>query len=137
MVARWAAWYAAWQSQWHNAGLHSERSAENSANTWGIVDMDFAGRVALITGAANGIGRAASLGFARAGARVVLEEQGKVSQGTPSHVTADGARAAVMAYGCSNVSSLSRGPNDTWHGRCQKGGDTIDVIVDQQGKVSK
>ena len=37
--------------------------------------MDFAGRVALITGAANGIGRAASLGFARAGARVVLADQ--------------------------------------------------------------
>jgi NAD(P)-dependent dehydrogenase (short-subunit alcohol dehydrogenase family) len=34
--------------------------------------MDFHGKVALITGAGNGIGRAAALGFARLGAKVVV-----------------------------------------------------------------
>ncbi len=37
--------------------------------------MDFTGKVALITGGANGIGRAAALGFARRGARVVLADR--------------------------------------------------------------
>ena len=66
---------------------------------------------------------------------VMIDEQGKVSEGTPSHITAASARAALMSYGCSNVSALTRGPNDTWQGRCQKGSNTIDVAVDQQGKV--
>jgi NAD(P)-dependent dehydrogenase (short-subunit alcohol dehydrogenase family) len=37
--------------------------------------MDFAGKVALITGAGNGIGRAASLAFAQRGALVVLVDR--------------------------------------------------------------
>jgi hypothetical protein len=66
---------------------------------------------------------------------VLVDEQGKVSQGAPSHVTAGVARADLMAYGCSNVSTLSRGPRGSWHGRCQKGGETIEVTVDQQGRI--
>jgi NAD(P)-dependent dehydrogenase (short-subunit alcohol dehydrogenase family) len=38
------------------------------------VTYDFAGKVALVTGAAGGIGRAAALGFARAGASVVVAD---------------------------------------------------------------
>src|SRR3712207_5884792 len=34
--------------------------------------MDFAGKVAVVTGGANGIGRSVSLGFAQRGARVVI-----------------------------------------------------------------
>lgn len=37
--------------------------------------MDFKGKVALVTGAANGIGRASAIGFARDGARVVLVDR--------------------------------------------------------------
>ena len=37
--------------------------------------MDFKGKVALITGAGNGIGRASALGFARDGAKVVVVDR--------------------------------------------------------------
>ena len=39
------------------------------------MDLDFTGKIALITGAGNGIGRAAALGFAKAGARVVVVDR--------------------------------------------------------------
>jgi NAD(P)-dependent dehydrogenase (short-subunit alcohol dehydrogenase family) len=48
--------------------------------------MDFKGKVALVTGAANGIGRATSLGFAQHGAKVVLVDR-----------DVDGAKAAAGA----------------------------------------
>ena len=37
--------------------------------------MDFSGKVAVVTGGANGIGRAVSLGFARRGAKVVVVDR--------------------------------------------------------------
>ncbi len=81
--------------------------------------MDFTGKVALITGAANGIGRAAAVGFARHGARVVAVDRdasgaqataGIIRQhgGDAIHVAADVTRAddvrgyvaaAVESYG--------------------------------------
>lgn len=67
---------------------------------------------------------------------VMVDEQGRVSQGASSHVTSAKARALLMANGCSNVSNLTRGPNDTWRGSCQKGGDKINVTVNQQGNIS-
>ena len=68
---------------------------------------------------------------------VMVDPQGKVSTGTARSVTSAHARSALMDYGCSNVSTLSRGPEGTWHGQCLKGGQTVNVIVDQQGKVSQ
>jgi 3-oxoacyl-[acyl-carrier protein] reductase len=37
--------------------------------------MDFTGKIAVVTGGANGIGRAVSLGFARRGAKVVVVDR--------------------------------------------------------------
>jgi NAD(P)-dependent dehydrogenase (short-subunit alcohol dehydrogenase family) len=62
-----------------------------------IENGSFAGKVAFVTGAANGIGRAAALAFARAGANVVvgdISEQG--NQETARMVEELGARALAV-----------------------------------------
>ena len=70
--------------------------------------MDFKGKVAVITGAANGIGRAAAMGFAAHGATVVLVDRdgagakaaaGAIEQkgGKALAVTADVTKAADVA----------------------------------------
>ena len=81
--------------------------------------MDFTGQVAIVTGAANGIGRAAALAFAARGAKVVavdrdaegvartaqtIQQQGGTALGVGADVTKSGdvaryVKAAVDAYG--------------------------------------
>ena len=67
---------------------------------------------------------------------VMVDENGNASQGTPTDVTEAAARADLMAHGCRNVSMLSRGSDGSWHGRCDMGGRTVDVMVDKQDKVA-
>lgn len=67
---------------------------------------------------------------------IIIDKAGKVSQGTSQSVTSANARADLMAYGCSDVSTLSRGPQGSWHARCDKGGKTVDAAVNPQGQVS-
>ena len=46
------------------------------------------------------------------------------------------ARSAMYAAGCSNLSSLGRGPQGSWHGQCTKGGQVVNAMMDSQGKVT-
>ena len=46
------------------------------------------------------------------------------------------ARSAMTVFGCSNISSLSPGPQGSWHGQCSKGGATVNVVMDNKGVVT-
>jgi NAD(P)-dependent dehydrogenase (short-subunit alcohol dehydrogenase family) len=60
--------------------------------------MDFKGKVALITGAGNGIGRAAAVGFARDGARVVVVDRDTAGgEGTVGIIRQQGGEALFVA----------------------------------------
>jgi NAD(P)-dependent dehydrogenase (short-subunit alcohol dehydrogenase family) len=60
--------------------------------------MDFKGKVAVITGGANGMGRATALGFARCGARVVVVDRDTVGgDGTAGIIRQHGGEALFVA----------------------------------------
>ena len=60
--------------------------------------LAIAGRVAIVTGAGNGLGRAESLALARAGALLVLNDlPGDAVQAVADEIAADGGRAVVAA----------------------------------------
>ena len=59
--------------------------------------MDFTGKVAIITGGGNGIGRAASMAFARYGAKVVVvDRDGKAAEGTAGSIKQQGGDALAV-----------------------------------------
>ncbi len=64
----------------------------------GIVDsISVAGRVAMITGAGQGIGRTYAIEFARAGARVaIVELDGEKAQAVAAEIAAEGGRAIAV-----------------------------------------
>src|SRR5438094_1242020 len=70
-------------------------------------NASFAGKVAFVTGAANGIGRAAALAFARQGASVVVadvSEQG--NQETARMIEEDGGRALALRCDVTRVEDV-------------------------------
>jgi hypothetical protein len=68
---------------------------------------------------------------------VMVKPDGTVGPAAePDTITEAHARAALMQYGCSSVSTLSHGASGSWHGNCSKGGTTQFVTVDPEGKVT-
>jgi NAD(P)-dependent dehydrogenase (short-subunit alcohol dehydrogenase family) len=60
--------------------------------------MDFTGKVALITGAGNGIGRAAALGFAKGGAKVVVVDRDQAAgEATTGIIRQQGGESCFVA----------------------------------------
>ena len=62
------------------------------------MDLDFAGKVALITGAGNGIGRATAVAFAKRGAKVVVVDRDSAAgEATAGIIRQQGAAAHFVA----------------------------------------
>jgi NAD(P)-dependent dehydrogenase (short-subunit alcohol dehydrogenase family) len=59
--------------------------------------MDFSGKVALVTGGGNGIGRAACVGFAKGGAKVVVvDRDGAAAEATAGIIRQNGGEALAV-----------------------------------------
>lgn len=70
-------------------------------------NLDFSGKVAFVTGAASGIGRAAALAFARAGASVVAADVSDVgNQETARMVEQEGGRALAVRCDVTNAADV-------------------------------
>lgn len=113
------------------------------------MDLDFSGKVALITGAANGIGRATALGFAKSGARVVVVDRdmaggeataGIIRQqgGEARFVAADVTRsaevqayvkAALDGYGAIDCFFNNAGIEGKWAHTAEYDEDVFDAII--------
>ena len=62
------------------------------------MEMDFTGKVAVVTGAANGIGRATALAFAKSGAKVVVVDRDQAGgEATAGIIRQQGGEASFVA----------------------------------------
>ncbi len=67
---------------------------------------------------------------------VMMDSEGKVVSGTaPTHITEGHARSALTQFGCANISGLYSAPDGAWAAQCYKGGQPVNVMVDNTGKA--
>src|SRR5712672_4071519 len=113
------------------------------------MDLDFTDKVALITGAGNGSGRATALGFAKGGAKVVLVDRDRASgeatagvirqQGgearfvvadvTKSAEVRDYVKAALDAYGSIDCFFNNAGIEGKWAHTAEYDEDMFDAVI--------
>jgi NAD(P)-dependent dehydrogenase (short-subunit alcohol dehydrogenase family) len=76
--------------------------------------MKLIGKVAIVTGAASGIGRASAIAFAREGAKVVVADRNRRDgEGTALAIVAEGREACFMQIDVSKEADISRMIEDT------------------------
>ena len=90
--------------------------------------FDLTGKVALVTGASRGIGRAIAMQLARQGAFVVAAARGDNAADTVAAITAAGGRAEAISVDVTDSAALEALPGDivTRHGR-------LDVLIHNAG----
>jgi 3-oxoacyl-[acyl-carrier protein] reductase len=90
--------------------------------------FDLSGKVALVTGASRGIGRAIAQRLAEQGATVVAAARGDHAAECVAAITASGGRAEALSVDVTDSSALERVPGDIVgrHGR-------LDILVSNAG----
>lgn len=90
--------------------------------------FELSGRVALVTGASRGIGRAIAQKLAEQGATVVAAARGDHANGMVADLTAQGRRAEALSLDVTDADAVGRVPADIVrrHGR-------LDIVVSNAG----
>ena len=90
--------------------------------------LNLAGKVALVTGASRGIGRAIAHKLADQGATVVAAARGDHARDAVAELTASGSRAEALSLDVTDTAALARVPDDIVHRHGR-----LDIVVSNAG----